>query len=104
MACNDAMAVLFAARPPLASQARCGTAEPLVHGTGGQHIMLSYEWSMQDRIKRIRASLGRRRYKVWLDVEQMRGSTMDSMSDAVDHATAICYGLSEAYKESVNCR
>ena len=44
---------------------------------GGGHIMLSYEWSVQPVIKRIRDSLVRRGYRVWLDIDQMRGSTMD---------------------------
>ena len=39
--------------------------------------MLSYEWSVQPVIKRIRDSLVRRGYRVWLDIDQMRGSTMD---------------------------
>ena len=37
---------------------------------GGGHIMLSYEWSVQPVIKRIRNSLVRRGYQVWLDVSQ----------------------------------
>ena len=32
--------------------------------------MLSYEWSVQPVIKRIRNSLVRRGYQVWLDVSQ----------------------------------
>ena len=29
---------------------------------------------------------------------------MDAMSDAVDGAAAVCFGVSAAYKESSNCR
>eukprot|EP01048_Picozoa_sp_COSAG05_P045450 COSAG05_NODE_26392_length_188_cov_89.662921_1_plen_31_part_01 len=31
--------------------------------------MLSYNWNHQAEIKRIRAALKTRRYKVWIDIE-----------------------------------
>ena len=34
----------------------------------------------------------------------MKGSTMDAMSDAVDEAEVMLYGVSLVYKESGNCR
>ena len=33
-----------------------------------------------------------------------RGSTVDAMSDAIEGADVMLYGVSLAYKESVNCR
>ena len=65
----------------------------------GEHVMLSYEWSCQETVKRIRSSLAGRGYRVWLDIDCMSGSTMDAMSDAVDSAAAVCYAVSPAYKE-----
>ena len=32
------------------------------------------------------------------------GSTVDAMSDAIEHADVMLYGVSLAYKESANCR
>ena len=32
------------------------------------------------------------------------GSTMDAMSDAIEGADVMLYGVSLAYKESANCR
>ena len=37
-------------------------------------------------------------------VENMKGSTVDAMSDAIEHAEVMLYGVSLEYKESANCR
>ena len=55
-------------------------------------------------MKRIVAELKRRKYKVWFDLENMKGSVMDAMSEAVEGAELMLYGVSEKYKESANCR
>ena len=68
------------------------------------HVMLSYEWSVQSTIIRLNGSLKQRGYRTWLDVDEMAGSTIDSMSDAVDRAAAILYTVCQPYKESANCR
>ena len=55
-------------------------------------------------IKRIHAALVQRGYSMWIDVEQMKGSTVDAMSLAVEDAEVVLIGVSRAYKESTNCR
>jgi hypothetical protein len=40
-------------------------------------------------------SLRHRGYEVWLDIDSMKGSTIDAMSDAVDHAAVMLYGVSK---------
>jgi hypothetical protein len=69
-----------------------------------RHVMISYCWEQQEVVLRIKAALSRRGYVCWLDVEQMSGSTVDAMADAIDHSYAVIYGISLAYKESANCR
>jgi hypothetical protein len=69
-----------------------------------RHIMLSYCWAQQEIVLRIRKELGARDYRIWIDVEQMQGSTVVAMADAIDCAYAVCYGISADYKESANCR
>ena len=66
--------------------------------------MLSYNWGHQDVIKRINTALKARDYTVWIDVERMQGSTVEAMAEAVEGAAVVCYGISRAYKQSVNCR
>ena len=39
-----------------------------------------------------------------MQTEQMKGSIMDAMSDAVEGAEVVLYGISRGYKESANCR
>ena len=69
-----------------------------------EHVMLSYNWDHQDTIKRINQALKARDYAVWIDVEKMQGSTVEAMSAAVEDCAVMCYGISQAYKESTNCR
>jgi hypothetical protein len=66
--------------------------------------MVSYCWAQQDVVKRIHASLVKRGYRVWIDIEQMRGSTVESMAAAVETAEVMLIGVSREYKESTNCR
>eukprot|EP01047_Picozoa_sp_COSAG01_P076411 COSAG01_NODE_13407_length_1589_cov_288.659732_2_plen_427_part_01 len=72
--------------------------------SANEHVMLSYNWDHQAVIKRVHASLVRRGYTTWIDVERMQGSTVEAMAGAVEGAVAMCYGISRAYKESANCR
>ena len=77
----------------------------LVMTTEGQkHVMLSYQWSTQSTIARLNESLIARGYVTWFDLTNMKGSTMDAMSDAIEGADVMLYGVSLAYKESANCR
>ena len=39
-----------------------------------------------------------------MQTEQMKGSIVDAMSDAVEGAEVVLYGVSSGYKESANCR
>ena len=38
------------------------------------------------------------------DVDMMKGSTVDAMGEAIDNCDVMLYSVSEAYKESGNCR
>ena len=49
-------------------------------------------------VKRINSSLRQRGYQTWLDVDDMRGSTVDAMSEAVDGASVVLIGVARAYK------
>ena len=66
--------------------------------------MLSYQWDAQGTIHRVNESLMARGYLTWFDLTNMKGSTMDAMSDAIEGADVMLYGVSLRYKESANCR
>jgi hypothetical protein len=47
------------------------------HGhIGSKHVMLSYQWDHQQMMICINASLQKRLYNTWIDVERMKGSIM----------------------------
>jgi hypothetical protein len=49
-----------------------------------KHVMLSYQWNVQTAVQRINESLIARGYVTWFDLTNMKGSTMDAMSDAIE--------------------
>ena len=57
---------------------------------------LHLQWDSQAMIQRVHISLCRRSYLVWIDTENMKGSTMDAMSEAIEGSDVICYGVSLA--------
>ena len=62
------------------------------------------QWDCQDVVTKIVGELQARGYEVWFDLERMKGSVMDAMSEAIEGAEVMLYGVSEPYKESANCR
>ena len=62
------------------------------------------QWDVQRTLVRTNESLIARGYATWFDLTNMKGSTMDAMSDAIEGADVMLYGVSLAYKESANCR
>lgn len=67
-------------------------------------IMLSYNWDHQDMIKKIKDALTDAGFDVWIDIEQMSGSTLAGMAAAVENADVVCIAMSQAYQDSKNCR
>ncbi|ESO95468.1 hypothetical protein LOTGIDRAFT_78426, partial [Lottia gigantea] len=43
-------------------------------------------------------------YSVWIDINDMEGSTLQAMADAVEKSSVVLMCMSEKYKESSNCR
>uniref|UniRef100_A0A2C9JLY3 TIR domain-containing protein n=1 Tax=Biomphalaria glabrata TaxID=6526 RepID=A0A2C9JLY3_BIOGL len=68
------------------------------------HIFISYSWAEKEMVKKIHNSLLSEGYKIWVDYEQMGGSTLQAMADAVENAAVVLICMSEKYKQSPNCR
>jgi len=68
------------------------------------HIMLSYNWFSQKLVVKIKDALEAAGYKVWIDLNEMKGSTLEAMAKAVEQCSVFCMVISRRYKESVNCR
>jgi hypothetical protein len=81
-----------------------GLTVPAPTSSATGHVMLSYCWDNQDVIRRIREGLRRRNVTVWVDYEDMSGSVVDAMAQAIDDASVMLYGVSDTYKKSANCR
>ena len=70
----------------------------------GNHVMISYQWDSQEVLVDVKNRLQASGYRVWMDLEQMGGSTLEAMAKAVEDSSVVLICLSERYKESPNCR
>ena len=68
----------------------------------GTACLSADQWNAQATIQRTNESLIARGYVTWFDLTNMKGSTVDAMSDAIEGADVMLYGVSLAYKESAN--
>jgi len=70
----------------------------------GGHIMISYCWAQKERARDFANYLKSLGLNIWIDVEQMEGSVLEAMADAVENASTVLIFLSSQYKESQACR
>ncbi|XP_067666560.1 uncharacterized protein [Haliotis asinina] len=68
------------------------------------HVMISYQWGDQKTLLQVKELLKADGYNIWMDVDNMGGSTLQAMAEAVQNASVILVCMSERYKESQNCR
>ena len=69
-----------------------------------KHVMISYQWDVQKLMIQLKSKLQAEGYKVWMDIDEMGGSTLESMATAVENASVVLVCVSQKYKESPNCR
>jgi len=70
-----------------------------------KHIMLSYQWDLQDTVKKVFTGLKNRGLPVWMDIEGgMSGNINDSMAFGVDNAIVVCPFMTQKYSDSKNCK
>ena len=65
-------------------------------------MVFADQWTYQATIHRLNEFLIDRGYATWFDLTNMKGSTMDAMSDAIEGADVMLYSVSRQYKESAN--
>ena len=70
----------------------------------GNHVMISYQWDAQEVLIEVKNRLQANGYRVWMDLEQMGGSTLEAMAKAVENSSVVLVCVSQRYKESPNCR
>ncbi|CAF1402699.1 unnamed protein product [Adineta steineri] len=67
-------------------------------------IMISYSHSNKDLCLQIYESLIKLNYRVWLDFENMYGSTLQSMATAIELSDMVIICMYNPYKQSAYCR
>ena len=68
------------------------------------HIMISYNSASRETCLKIKAELESLNYKVWIDVNDIHGSSLQSMATAVEDAKCVIMCCTEKYRQSVNCQ
>ncbi|KAL3855572.1 hypothetical protein ACJMK2_014788, partial [Sinanodonta woodiana] len=68
------------------------------------HIMISYDWSNQQDVIRIRDTLKAQGYSVWMNIQDMDGSSLETMVEAVEKSHVVLICMSQKYQESASCR
>ena len=64
-----------------------------------KHVMLSYDWSVQELVKQIHDALQGQGFPVWMDITGgMQGNIYDSMAKGVDGAAVVVAFLSQKYQ------
>jgi hypothetical protein len=77
---------------------------PSVAENQGHHIMISYNSESRPLCLQVKADLEANGYKVWMDIQDIHGSSLDSMAKAVEDAAVILMCVTENYRASVNCQ
>jgi hypothetical protein len=67
-------------------------------------MMISYCWAQKELCHRINDRLEKEGYSVWLDRDEMRGSIIESMAEAVENSKCVLICMSSDYKASTNCQ
>ncbi|CAF0705631.1 unnamed protein product [Brachionus calyciflorus] len=69
-----------------------------------KHIMISYNRNNRDLCLRIKEELEKEGHKIWIDVEDIHGSSLEAMAKAIEESKCVLMCMTENYKQSSNCR
>ena len=67
-------------------------------------IMISYCWAQKALCHQINDRLEQDKYNVWLDRDEMHGSIIERMAEAIEQAKVVLICMSSNYKNSINCK
>ena len=68
------------------------------------HIMISYNTATRDTCLKMKQDLENLYFKVWIDVIDINGSSLESMARAVENAEIVLICVTEKYRQSLNCQ
>ncbi len=67
-------------------------------------IMISYSHKDQDLCFQLYDRLTKNNFRVWLDRDQMHGTPLEAMSNAIESSEFVFICMSDAYKQSGYCK
>ncbi|CAF4017610.1 unnamed protein product [Adineta steineri] len=67
-------------------------------------MMISYCWAQKELCHKLNDRLEKDGYTVWLDRDEMRGSIVECMAEAIEHSKCVLICMSSDYKSSTNCQ
>ncbi|CAF1239048.1 unnamed protein product [Adineta steineri] len=67
-------------------------------------IMISYCWAQKPLCHKVNDRLEKDGYNVWLDRDEMHGSIIERMAEAIENSRFVLICMSSNYKNSVNCK
>jgi len=67
-------------------------------------VMISYCWEEKEKARGVANYLQSKNIPIWIDIEQMEGSVLEKMAEAVEESSIILIFLSSKYKDSQACR
>jgi len=68
------------------------------------HVMISYSWGQTERMRELAHHLKKSGLPIWIDVEEMEGSVLEKMAEAVENSNVMVIGVSATYHDSQACR
>ena len=66
--------------------------------------MISYQWDHQPTMLEVKQNLQGAGFNVWLDLDKMGGSILETMARAIENASVVLVAVSQKYQNSPNCR
>ena len=69
-----------------------------------QHIMISYNSASRELCLKIKKEIESMGHKVWIDVNTISGSSLESMATAVENSWCVLMCVTEKYRQSINCQ
>jgi hypothetical protein len=77
-----------------------------IDDTKKKHIMFSYSWKQKGRVRHIYDIIEENFPCIpkWIDINEMQGNIIESMTDAVENSFLVIVFLSKDYKNSKNCK
>ena len=80
------------------------SAELVVDTDERKHVMISYNKYSRDLCLTIKSHLETFGVKIWIDIDNIHGSSLESMARAVENSICVLMCMTENYKQSTNCR